>query len=614
MYRGRNRPRGKATEDNQVRGPNSALTQFLKEQGINAESIRQKWLKSRKTEEEQPSDGVKSESQEPTSVPKNTTRGRRRPLGSSSDDDDDDYDDDDGDDDEDGLELDDQSVGESDDEGKEDSETTRFEESKSTTPRLDGNSRLKRYGIDDEDSDEAEYDDNKSSRTVSETPVLEITQEQAEQKLKRSRQQLQQRRRKKKRAAELLDRKTRRISTLQDTCIAQISSNILKVQRNANAGDESISTKIRDTLGGLSTQNMNKLARTLSKNRALDDHTLQLFLRTNLHTLSFHDCSKLSYEGYKQLAIFAPQLSELSLQMCGQLNNEALLYISEKLPKLTSLDLDGPFLINEATWDGFFARMKGRLSAFHVSNTHRFTNSSLESLLRNCGDSLVSLKLSRLDDVSDYSIISKYLKHENLERLALEYPNKEEYITDDVVSAILAGAGRNLKHLDLNGCTALTDTTILNLKDAFAQNEDNISILESLELEELDQISTDAVVLLFSQIQMPELKFCSLKRCLQLEDMALTELFLNKAAQTLVSLVLNSLKELNGECFEAMSCPKLERLDIGFMGCANDKLVKKLGEQNPKLEILEVFGDNLVTGKAHIRSGLTVIGRQSDTL
>ncbi|SCU86580.1 LAFA_0E01728g1_1 [Lachancea sp. 'fantastica'] len=604
MYRGRNRARGKGSDDNQVRGPNSALTQFLKEQGINAESIRQKWLKSRESEEKETPDGVKSENQEP-SLPKGKTRGRRPAVASSSDDEDGDEDD---------VEYDDESDDES-VEGKEDSEMDGFdEESKSSTPRLNGNNRLKRFGIDDEDSDEAEYDETKSSRTVSETPVLEITQEQAEQKLKKSRQQLQQRRRKKKRAAELLDRKTRRISTLQDICISQISSNILKLQKNASAGDDSISTKIRDTLGGLSTQNMNKLARTLSKNRALNDHTLQLFLRTDLHTLSFHDCSKLSYEGYKLLAIFAPQLSELSLQMCGQLNNEALLYISEKLPKLTSLDLDGPFLINEETWDVFFSRMKGRLRAFHVSNTHRFTDNSLASLLKNCGDSLVSLKLSRLDDVSDYSIIPQYLKRQDFERLALEYPNKEEYVTDEVVSAILKAAGRNLKHLDLNGCTALTDTTIINLKDVFTQNESSISILESLELEELDQISTDAMVLLFSQVQMPELRICSLKRCLQLGDMALIELFSNKAGQALVHLVLNSLKEVHGECFEVLSSPNLKRLDIGFMGCANDELVKKLGEQNPQLEILEVFGDNLVTGKAHIRSGLTVIGRQSDSL
>ncbi|SCU86174.1 LAME_0D04830g1_1 [Lachancea meyersii CBS 8951] len=605
MYRGRNRPRGKASEDNQVRGPNSALTQFLKEQGINAESIRQKWLKSREKDKEESNGKVKSEDEdESVSIAKPATKSRRRAIEISSDDDDDD--DIDYDDESEEAEGDSMTSGVDNDENKDQVE--------SSASIRSAESRLKRFAVDAEDSDEAEYDEGMSSRTVSETPVIEISQEQLEQKLKKSRQQLQQRKRKKKRAAELLDRKTRRISTLQDTCIAQISANISRLQQNTNSSDESISAQIRDTLGGLSTQNMNKLARTLSKNRALNDHTLQLFLRTELQTLAFHDCSRLSYEGYKLLAIFAPHLSELSLQMCGQLNNEALLYIAEKLPKLAALDLDGPFLINEETWDRFFTRMRGRLKSFHVSNTHRFTNHSLESLFRNCGDTLVSLRLCRLDDVSDYSIIPRCLKVRNFERLALEHPSKEEYVTDDVVGAIVTAAGRKLKHLNLNGCTALTDTTIVNLKEALSKNEGAESILESLELEELDQISTDAMVHLFSQVPMPQLKVCSLKRCLLLEDMAVTELFLNKAGEKLVALTLNSLKEVKGECFEAMSCPNLERLDIGFMGCANDTLVKELGDRNPKLEILEVFGNNLVTGKAEIRSGLTVIGRQSDTL
>ncbi|SCV02060.1 LANO_0F14906g1_1 [Lachancea nothofagi CBS 11611] len=593
MYRGSNRAKSGQGENSEVRGPNSALTQFLKEQGINAESIRQKWLKSREKETKEVSTDVKEEEEdEDVSSSKYFTKGRRRAISDSSEENDEDDEDDD--EEEDNNNADGNSL-----------------QTRRSVPRSDD--RLKRFAIAEEDSDEEEYDEGMSSRTISETPVPAISQEQLELNLKKSKQQLMQRRRKKKRAAELLDRKIRRISTLQDVCISQISANISKLQQNTNSADDTIHSKIRETLGGISTQNMNKLARTLSKNRALNDHTLQLFLKTELRSLAFHDCSKLSYEGYKMLAIFAPHLSELSLQMCGQLNNEALLYIAEKLPNLDSLYLDGPFLINEYTWDIFFTRMGGRLKAFHVSNTHRFTNDSLRSLLEHCGNNLVSLRLSRLDDLTDYSIMPQYLKCPNFENLGLEHPAKEEYITDDILVATLKNIGSTLKHLSLNGCLAVTDTTIINLKDALSADA-GTSVLESLELEELDQITSDGIVFLFSEVSMPNLKVCSFRRCLQLDDMAITEFFLNKAGKSIMTLSLNSLKALKGDCFDAMECPELKKLDIGFLGCANDVLIKKLGEQNAKLEILEVFGDNLVSGKAEIRSGLTVIGRQSDTL
>ncbi|KAM3164247.1 RAD7-like protein [Lachancea thermotolerans] len=600
MYRGRNRSKtNKDADDGSVRGPNSALTQFLKEQGISAESIRQRWLKSREKEGGSETDGVKKEGgEEDERSLSASTRPKSEESGTES-----------------GDEYD---RSDEEDEEDDDDDADETESQKITRSRLKANgspreNRLKRFAAESEDSDEEEYDEGMSSRTISETPVP-LQQEDHALKIKKSKQQLQQRRRKKKRAAELLDRKTRRISTLQDICISQISANISKLQKETSSSDETLSQQIRQTLGGISTENMNKLARTLSKNRALNDHTLQLFLKTDLESLTFHDCSKVSYEGYKLLAIFAPHLSELSLQMCGQLNNEALLYIAQKLPNLNALYLDGPFLINESTWDEFFSLMKNRLKAFHVSNTHRFTDHSLRNLLENCGESLVSLRLSRLDAVFDYSLVSQYLRNPNFEHLSLEYPNKEELVSDDIVIDALKQVGPTLKHLSLNGCFALTDATFISAKDALSSENSHSSMLENLQLEELDQITTDGMVYFFSNIQMPNLKNCSLRRCFQLQDMAVSELFLNEASKSLTDLSLNSLKDVKGECFEAMECPKLKRLDVGFMGCVNDKLVKNLGERNPDLEILEVFGDNLVSRNAVIRPGLTVIGRQSDTL
>lgn len=144
--------------------------------------------------------------------------------------------------------------------------------------------------------------------------------------------------------------------------------------------------------------------------------------------------------------------------MCGQLNHESLLYIAEKLPNLKSLNLDGPFLINEDTWEKFFVIMKGRLEEFHISNTHRFTDKSLSNLLINCGSTLVSLGLSRLDSISNYALLPQYLVNDEFHSLCIEYPFNEEDVNDEIIINLLGQIGRTLRKLVLNGCIDLTDS------------------------------------------------------------------------------------------------------------------------------------------------------------
>ena len=57
MYRSRNRP--KRGGENEVKGPNSALTQFLREEGISAENIKQKWYQRQSKKQEDATDEKK---------------------------------------------------------------------------------------------------------------------------------------------------------------------------------------------------------------------------------------------------------------------------------------------------------------------------------------------------------------------------------------------------------------------------------------------------------------------------------------------------------------------------------------------------------------------------
>ncbi|QLL32380.1 hypothetical protein HG536_0C05490 [Torulaspora globosa] len=556
MYRSTNKKK-RSGENGGVKGPSSALTQFLKDQGISAQAIKSRWERRKQHE-------GKSETSEDLETP--SVKSEENEV----------------------IYID-----------QEESESTETDQELASTP-FDKRMRSMR-----EDSDEEEYEADDFPVNKKVTTEKRVDDEARKAKI------LQTRRKKRKKAAFILDRRTEKVPTLQDLCISRISENIYKWQKE-NEEEKGVSfSQIRDVLGGISTDNLKNLAKALSKNRALNDHTLQLFLKTDLTELTFHDCSKLSSEGYRYLAIFSPHLTKLSLQMCGQLNNDSLMYIAEKLSNLTSISLDGPFLINESTWDMFFQKMKGRLKEFHISNTHRFTNQSLMSLLRNCGPELVSLGLATLDSVSQYQLLPQHLCNSEFHTLAIQNPLNEEDVKDETIIKILAKIGSSLRKFELVGCTELTDSMVV---DGMAVYLENNNVLEALKLEELTSITTDGLVYLYSKLTMPSLKVCSLKRCTQIEDSALIELLSNPAKNSLEYLNLNSLNKLSKEVFSTMLCPNLRHLDVSFVRAVDDVIAEQVATANPNLRLMEVFGDNLVTGSAKLPHTLTVTGRESDTL
>lgn len=569
MYRSRNK-----NKTNGIKGPNSALTQFLQEEGISAEAIKQRWndnyhkRKDKEGKEDTSLEEIDLDVEPKKGTPVDDIKAEESISSSSGEE----------------TETDDEAVAKR------------------------GRSQI------NHDSDEEEYDE--SSPQI-ETPLKspDASKLSALKKAK-NRKLLENRRKRKKRAEDLLDRREAAFPTLQDICLEKITENIISWENDSIATNNNpLFAKLRDTLGGISNANLDSLAKALSKNRALNDSTLQLFLKTDLKSLTFHDCSKISYEGYKILVIFSPHLESLTLNMCGQLNNEALLYIAEKLPNLKSLTVDGPFLINEQTWNEFFKIMSGRLKEFNISNTHRITDNNLTTLLSTSQNVLECLGLSRLDSISNYSIIPQYLQCPTFHTLRIEYPYNEEDVTDEVIIIILGQVGHSLKTLSLDGCLELTDSFVINGIGGFLSGNNNVNtLLESLSLGELDQLTSDSLTYVFSQISFPCLKTFSIRRCLQLEDAVVQELLLNSAKNSLVNINLNSAKKLTDQAFTLIECPNLEYMDLGFVRCVDNKIIELLGKQNPKLKLLDVFGDNRITDTVQLRDGLTMVGLQSDSI
>lgn len=185
MYRSRNRP--KRGGENEVKGPNSALTQFLREEGISAENIKQKWYQRQSKKQEDATDEKKGKAEDDS-----FTAEISRVVEDE--------------------EIDEIGTGSG-------TETERAQ--------VSYDARMKLVPA---DSDEEEYE----TSHISDTPVS-LSSANDRESLTKKRQNtakiIQNRRRKRKRAADLLDRRVNKVSSLQSLCITKIGENISKWQK-----------------------------------------------------------------------------------------------------------------------------------------------------------------------------------------------------------------------------------------------------------------------------------------------------------------------------------------------------------------------------------------------
>lgn len=579
---GYRRRRGNSQQegDNEVKGPSSALTSFLREQGINAEQIRLRYEQAQKNKQE----GIEEDNESINEIDNennfSSTIGEENntpiPLKFA-------------------LDSDEEEINYSDN----DNESNIKKRKTTTTAAADNNNGANVFCLECDQNFEISVYSKKMEKygkigyLCPSCTKIQIRKERLAKK-----NEIEARKRRKKIAAALLDKKQFKLPSLQDFCINIITQNINDVE----------------LLGEIGAHNKAKICRILAKNRSLNSKTIGLFLDSKTSNLEFWDCSKIDKTSLDKIAAYCPNLESLTLNMCGQLHNDNLKYFGSKLNNLKSLSLNGPFLINDDTWQLFFDSNVGKnLKHFHLRNTHRFSNNSLVSLLENCGKNLESLTLSRLDGLNSkpvYDLLPHFLT--NLKNLEISSPHNENLIDDDLIINLLALNCETLVSLNLDKCSGLTNKFLTEGIKIFGSN------LTKLSLSDLDQIDDDGLFPLFKDWEINGgLTDISLQRCISLTDKSIYQM-LAHSSDTLVQLNLNSVKNITKILFSKLSrnltLPLLSYLDIGFVRSVDDSVLAILSRICPTLEILEVYGNNRCTDKALVRENLTILGRQTDSI
>ncbi|GAA6061024.1 hypothetical protein JCM10212_001080 [Sporobolomyces blumeae] len=115
------------------------------------------------------------------------------------------------------------------------------------------------------------------------------------------------------------------VTTLQQSCLSVIGQYINDVE----------------ALGDIGASNLDRVAKIVCKNRALNGENLKLFLEVGHRELKLYDCTNINHSDLASISTFCPHLEKLSLNLCGRFDDEVIDAWSKGLKELRHLSLYG---------------------------------------------------------------------------------------------------------------------------------------------------------------------------------------------------------------------------------------------------------------------------------
>lgn len=365
---------------------------------------------------------------------------------------------------------------------------------------------------------------------------------------------------------------------------------------------EIVSRHIEDVeaLGLIGFESKDAISKSISKNRSLNPTTLQLFLSPFIKTLSLYDCSKLDSQSLQSIATFAPNLEHINLQLCGMLDNDAIDAWAQKLTKLKSIELYGPFLVRKEAWHRFFAAVGPRLESFKIRESPRFDLSCAESMVQHCPNlrelglaQIGPLDKTMLKPLESYGDQLTYLDISDPGVSAPGIPPKS--LENDEVVSLLKAVGKNLTYLDTSKNIDLTDRIIVEAISPCCHK------LKTLRLIGLENLKAETVAGMFADWTLEGvtgISYLYLDRMLKLDD-SLMEPLLTHSGPDLVELSLNSVDGITDTGLEvlanAKNLTKLETLDLSFVRAVDDDSLDKICRNIDSLKKVSVFGCNRIS-------------------
>ncbi|OCH84255.1 RNI-like protein [Obba rivulosa] len=387
----------------------------------------------------------------------------------------------------------------------------------------------------------------------------------------------------------------RRFPSLASMCIQVISKYIDDVE----------------ALGDIGSINMDELAKSLARNRSLTPHNAQLFYDIRNTRLTMYDATNLDPPALSTLASLNPNLTHLRLDYCGRMDDEVIEAWSTSLPNLKRVELLGPFLVRAPAWQTFF-KSHPALEGFLIVQSPRFDLECMRVLAESC-TGLRELRLEEIGQMSD-----SFLEHVeslagHLTHLALSRPGIPEALSDQALIDLMAAVGPSLTHLDLSGNINVTDAFLFRGLKLHTQRLSSLALKNTPEL-------TDAGVAEFfdtwadaaqnaGYTSVPRLTSIDLSRNHLLSSDALTAL-LRHSGTSLTNININGWKAVSQESLKSIAdfAPDLRKLDMSWCREADDWVVQALIEKCERIEEVKAWGCQRLTERCPRKRNVNIYG------
>ncbi|KAF8685238.1 RNI-like protein [Rhizoctonia solani] len=364
-----------------------------------------------------------------------------------------------------------------------------------------------------------------------------------------------------------------------------------------------------EALGDIGHINMDKISKILAKQRSLTDSTSKLFYSVENTTLTLYDTSRLDPPAFHTLIALNPNLEQVRLDYCRGVDCTVLPTFATGLANLTHLDLYGAFLARAPAFIEFFTAIGSRLECFRLAHSPRLDLDCCQALVHNCADSLTDLRLSNVGKLND-SWLPLLHRCTSLKRLELSYPGGDASLTSEPVVELLGAIGRGLEHLDLSGHPLLEDEVLINGVISHAPN------LTSLAISSAPLLTDAGVAQFFAEYnQKAGLEYLEMKNNPLLSSDSLRAFLDRSTSIAIRQLVINGWRETEEEACKLIpsSCPELRKLDIGFVRSVDDYLIKEVLEGCSKIEEISCFGCNRVTEACPKKAGVNIYGVEAQS-
>ncbi|EKM54908.1 uncharacterized protein PHACADRAFT_259073 [Phanerochaete carnosa HHB-10118-sp] len=383
----------------------------------------------------------------------------------------------------------------------------------------------------------------------------------------------------------------RRLPSLASTCIKVISQHIDDVE----------------ALGDIGSMNVDQIAKAIAKDRSLTAENATLFYDVQNTNLTLYDATNLMPPALCTLASLNPNLTSLRLDFCGRMNNAVLAAWNTSLPSLKRIELLGPFLVRAPAWQSFFASHP-KLTGFLINQSPRFDLQCMESLVEHCTD-LTELRLKEVGQLDEDFLPHIKKLAGQLTHLDLSAPGEPEALSCDALTDLVAAVGAGLRHLDLSGHVLLDDGFL------FQGIKPHARCLEALVLSHTPELTDAGVAEFFDTWSAaahppnPPLVLLDMNRNHELAGKAL-EALLRHSGNALETLNINGWKAAPEDMLNILGkkARRLRRVDLGWCREVTDWTIKALVERCKSLEEVKVWGCQRITANCPRKRGVAVLG------